>query len=195
VRKRWTPTQLEYLQRMYKRQPINTTVDGVNQRGPHKTRHAIEAQAYKRGLTGAHLPRGYTILAEAHYRQGANPQASETILRAAKRDGVLRRHHMYPGSPWIAPTEWVEQWLEQRYAHKQEFEHVTRTWVRTRVIAEALGIRPGDIGNRRAANTPLGRDLRQCRTQRVTFEPGQPNYWHPQDVQWLLARHGVRRAA
>jgi hypothetical protein len=182
--RRWTPDDLAYLHRTYGRYPISTLATRL-----HRTPKAIQIKANTIGLSDR-LPPGHSPLAWAERRRCGNHWGATTaIIRAAKRDGVLRRAHHAQARPYIAPNAWIEEYLEQRYATPPDEtqDTITRTWVPTAHLADQLGIpraRAADrLTNQRGRLKRLARFTRRVQ---VRTQAGQPLYWHPTDARDLV---------
>ena len=188
--RRWTPEEDAYLTRAYGRAHPNTMSKRLN-----RTPKAIQMRALKLAL-GDRVPHGYSLLIWAHTRPaGKHWGASQSIIKAAKRDGVLRQATHLRGRPYIAPTKWIDAWIDHRYTAPvdTQLEEILATWVRTRTLATWLGIPPAHAANRLLHTRGwLQRNTRTCRRYHALTLPGQPLYWHPTDAKNLVERYHRR---
>jgi hypothetical protein len=181
--RRWAPAEDAYLRRTYGRYPIRTLTRKLK-----RTTSAVRNRAQRIGIQDRHPP-GYSPLAWAHTRPCGNHWgASHAIIKAAKRAGVLRQANHVRGRPYIAPTTWIEQWLEDRHTAPVDAttEHVMQYWIRTRDLAEMLGIRASHAASKLIHMRGRLRKLaKHARRTQIKGLPGQPLYWHPTDAKRL----------
>jgi len=181
--RRWTPAEDAYLRRTYGRYPVITIANKLT-RGTS----AVRNRAQRLGIQDR-IPRGYTPLAWAHTRPcGPHWGASHAIIKAAKRDGVLRQAPFTRGRPYIAPTTWIEAWLENRHTAPVDLttEHVIRYWIRTRDLAADLGIPHTHAAQKLLHQRGrLRRLAKHARRTQIKGLPGQPLFWHPTDAKRL----------
>lgn len=194
----WTPEMDDRLRKIYNYRPMASIVASINEvSAVPRTRRSILMRAAKLGI-GDRIPKGYVTLIEAHPRMcGDHYGASVAIVRAAKRDGVLKQMHYRRGRPYIAPEEWVEQYVQQRLEVKvdEDLAYVKATWWRTRRFAAELGISPQHACARLLHTRGwLSNRAKGARWVKLHGEAGQPIYWHPDDAQAILRDWRHRRA-
>jgi len=201
----WTPDEDAIVLRMYNRYPQASVAASIHRHtGSHRTPEAIRNRANKIGAHGDRIPRGHTRLVDAHDKNhGRHTGASVTIIRAAKAAGVLKQAHHVRGQPNIAPTTWVEAWLEEHYRIDlpaiEQADTDVLDWIPTREFARRLGIDKQHAANQLIHQRGRLRKLAQhARRVRLMHRPGRPLVWHPDDVSEIVRAYRpeqLRRAA
>jgi len=192
----WTQAQLNTLRRHWNRQPTHRILQLINKRGPTRTARAMHVKAQKLTLGDRDPPRTARLV-DVHARAcGTHYGASPTVLRDAKRDGVLKQLHHTRGRPYIVPQWWADAYLE-RLLNDSNTVNDSTSWYTTTELATALGVTNRRLNSIKHYNhrDPLGIALQSARTRRVQHETGRPVYWHPEDAQAIIRRFGVIRKA
>lgn len=193
---RWTPEQLATIKRHWNRQTPERILALVNKRGPTRTLRAMHVKANKLQLGDRDPPRTARLV-EVHARAcGTHYGASPTVIRDAKRDGVLTQLHHVRGRPYIVPQWWADQYLD-RLLNDSDTVNDSTDWYTSTELANALGMTNKRLNSIKHYNhrDPLGIALQSARTRRAMHECGRPVYWHPEDAQAIIRRFGVIRKA
>lgn len=191
-RRAWTPEETQRLRLLYGRHPTKTIQRSLKHlTGHERTLKAICIKATTLRLK-PDIPRGYTRLVDVHDKNNRQQRAaSDTIKRAAQRDGVLKYANHVHSHPAIAPTWWINQWVEEHYRitlpAQDTTEEATSEWVPTRWIADRLGIpraHAADTLLRRRGK--ISRLARGARYIRLNHKRHRPLYWHPDDARAIV---------
>lgn len=200
---RYTEAENDVLRRLYGRHPPKRVQALMAERsGILRALGSIRSQARRLGVNGDRIPQGYVRLVEAHDQwHGTHYSSSRAIVRAARRDGVLRKAHHVTHRPLIAPRKWVDAWLADHY-RVEATDPTARDvdvmdWIPTPEVARRLGTDPMYTADRLLNTQGRLRDLAKgARTARLMHRQGRPRVWHPDDVDRIVREyHAHRRAA
>ena len=181
--KKWTEAEIVYMTHKYGTLPIATIQERLYARsGILRNHKAIELKASRLMLSHT-VAKGYVRLAWAHPH---GSKASKRIIKAAIAAGVARRQGGSSGNPWIAPEEWVDDFIRKNTEAKNDdaTQEILSTWMRTSEVAMMFGLPKNQASCTMIQNrTRLSKIMRDVRRQRIMNIVGQPWYWHPGDVQ------------
>lgn len=193
MRANWTPDELEFLRKNAKRHTqawITQRIEKIS--GNKRSRKSVQMQMLKMGINDQ-LPDGYV---RPHWLRGGENTGKlyETVVKHAKKDGVLRHQRSTERACYIVPEKWLNNYLSNRDsgAHGYSAEEIRDTWWDTTVVASKLGKPASTLAtelNRR--RSWLGHAFNAeppVRRWRDMNARGHKYWWHPDDVQRILPR-------
>lgn len=142
-RRPWTEKEDKILRENYRRKGAKLVVALLRGHGFQRTEGAVWRRARRLRMDYDPTPGDtMTALVDAHpkYNSRTEKGASLRIKAAAKAAGVLARSTVYPHH-LLAPTEWVDEYMDNLSKTLDEEEEIANTWWSTRKLADAFGIK------------------------------------------------------
>ena len=200
----WTAREDEFMRRDYQTLGGPEVQRRLTNNGFNRTLHAIHRRAARLHLQHEFArTNGLFPLALAHTRtrNGEVAGAHQAIIEAARADGVLTRDTKHP-YPFLAPTDWVDAYMERLEAELADEQRKVRQWLTTVQAAAVLGVHPNTA---RAIITPSYQKdfalVRQCaRIPRYRLKhkhgdlPCSTMLWDPEATEREARLYHLRRA-
>ena len=143
ARRRWTEEEDRIIADTYPKRGAIGTTERLARQGFPRARASVQNRARKIGVQydrdggATMIP---LVAAHARDRVGGGQRAHQQIVRAAARDGVLRRGSAHP-HVYLAPIPWVDAYMARLDATITEERDLRATWLTTREVAALFGYR------------------------------------------------------
>lgn len=141
----WSDEEKRALRGFYPSRGAAYVLDLLHRKGfTDRTIHSVRRRAGREKLyyapEGGKKKLGYLAEALPTPRQSdGHEQAHQTIVRAARADGVLTRAPTYPHAA-MAPLDWIDAFMERFEARLERIVWLRDNWITTAQLAELFGV-------------------------------------------------------
>jgi hypothetical protein len=189
-RRKWSEKELAFIQRWHRTRTTQWIADRIEAVDSQpRTLKAVEYKMQKMAMSDF-VPDGYV---RPHWLRDAPNRGKlyQTVIREARRAGVLQRQTHSAKRPHIVPAAWLDKFLEDRekgaYGYTQE--EIREQWYTTAQIAAICKRRPDNFAGMLTTATTKLRYIFDAVPVRRWHDPmahGKKLYWHPDDVREAL---------
>lgn len=182
----WTDTEERILKINYPRRGAKATSERLAEYGYHRSPRAVIEHARKINVRVGEI-KGYVQACDVH---SDGSQASRTILRDARRDGVLLEVNTGGPPRYLVPESWADEWVAFM---ERRWEAERLGWLSSSEAAREFGVDRRDLGRVRRLphrNPALAAALEGVRVRRAGAGVGRL-VWHPGDIRTAAVRYRV----